>query len=141
MVLIQAQPSIFILIEFPPFVLSILIQEMYFLVVTHIPYFTWFQFMHYKFQFYLYRLMTSSASFIYLSIHALQVSILPWQTDDKLGKLHLSLIRVVAAFLFGSCIISASSTRFKGVDDKMTFLALRILVSNTLSVKASGTYF
>lgn len=54
------------------------------------------------------------------------------QVDGKLGKLHLSLIRNVAAFLFGTCIISASATRFSSQDDKMTFLALRILVNSCI---------
>jgi hypothetical protein len=49
--------------------------------------------------------------------------------NGKLGKLHLSLIRTVAAFLFGSCVISASATRFSSAADKLTFLTSRILVS------------
>lgn len=54
------------------------------------------------------------------------------QVVGKLGKLHLSLIRNVAAFLFGTCVISASATRFSKTDDKLTFLALRILINSCI---------
>nr|XP_022327538.1 uncharacterized protein LOC111126902 [Crassostrea virginica] len=83
---------------------------------------------HLRIDFHL-RLDTILTFFIALMYFVFPGHIYKIQTDDKLGKLHLSLIRVMAAFLFGSCIISASSTRFKGVDDKMTFLALRILIN------------
>lgn len=54
------------------------------------------------------------------------------QVDGKLGKLHLSLVRIVAAFLFGSCVISASASRFSNVADKLHFLTYRILTNSCI---------
>ncbi|XP_056009579.1 uncharacterized protein LOC130051585 [Ostrea edulis] len=78
------------------------------------------------------RIDTIMTFFMALMYFAFPGHVYRLQVDGRLGKLHLSLIRTVAAFLFGSCVISASATRFRSAADKLTFLTCRILTNSSI---------
>ncbi|XP_069121780.1 uncharacterized protein [Argopecten irradians] len=60
---------------------------------------------------------------------------LGFQCKEKLRGLHLCVIRMFAAFIFNSAVISGRSPNFSSLTDKVNFLTIRLIV-NALLVTA-----